>query len=407
MAVIFVNKLDKEGKATGETTGLCIECAKKQGIDPLSNVMKEMENMSEEDLNNMTNQFNSLLSFDVDQLIKDQSVSSESSVYRINLAKDKISSYDAAIKFIPWHKNPNDSIVQKYVVFMENPTNNNKRYVDCPSTIKERSVLQDAFFMCRESEKANVRDAQKHFRRIQQYFSLIQIVKDKQHPEYEGKIKIFQYGQQVYDKIKQSLIPSSEFKESQNPFDIFKGKLFNLHAEYKAESNGQKFPTYTSSEFLDKSFSILIDGKEATQNDSDKILEFLKSNSPNLEDYKFKEWDDQTFKFVAEAIYYSIPQGDVLKEIMKKHKNVFSYLSDEEVQQISSTSKKSSSKSRDLKDEDITDIIDDDDEDEIIDVDDDDDAINDLDEFVNSPVKSETKAHSKKKPIDDFEEFDI
>lgn len=61
MAVIFVNKLDKEGKATGETTGLCVECAKKQGIDPISNVMKEMENMSEEDLNNMTNQFNSLL----------------------------------------------------------------------------------------------------------------------------------------------------------------------------------------------------------------------------------------------------------------------------------------------------------------------------------------------------------
>ena len=42
LAVVFINKLDKDGKSTGETTGLCIECAKKQGIDPLANIMKEM-----------------------------------------------------------------------------------------------------------------------------------------------------------------------------------------------------------------------------------------------------------------------------------------------------------------------------------------------------------------------------
>ena len=61
MAVIFINKLDKEGKQTNETTGLCIECAKKQGIDPLANIMKEMTNMSEEDLENMSSQFDSML----------------------------------------------------------------------------------------------------------------------------------------------------------------------------------------------------------------------------------------------------------------------------------------------------------------------------------------------------------
>lgn len=61
MAVIFINKLDKEGKATNESTGLCIECAKKQGIDPISNIMKEMENISPEDMENMSKQFDSML----------------------------------------------------------------------------------------------------------------------------------------------------------------------------------------------------------------------------------------------------------------------------------------------------------------------------------------------------------
>ena len=61
MAVIFINKLDKNGKPTNETTGLCVECAKKQGIDPLANIMKEMENISPEDMENMSKQFDSML----------------------------------------------------------------------------------------------------------------------------------------------------------------------------------------------------------------------------------------------------------------------------------------------------------------------------------------------------------
>ncbi len=61
LAVVFINKLDKDGKSTGETTGLCIECAKKQGIDPLANIMKGMSNMSEEDLEAMTSQFDSMM----------------------------------------------------------------------------------------------------------------------------------------------------------------------------------------------------------------------------------------------------------------------------------------------------------------------------------------------------------
>ncbi|MDD3303677.1 MAG: ATP-dependent Clp protease ATP-binding subunit [Clostridia bacterium] len=60
MAVIFLNKFNSEGKPTGETTGLCVDCAKKQGIDPLSNIMKEMENISPEDMENMSKQLDGM-----------------------------------------------------------------------------------------------------------------------------------------------------------------------------------------------------------------------------------------------------------------------------------------------------------------------------------------------------------
>lgn len=66
MAVIFINKLDKDGNATNETTGLCLDCAKKQGIDPLKNIMKEMANLSPEDIDKMSSQFDSMFNGDMD-----------------------------------------------------------------------------------------------------------------------------------------------------------------------------------------------------------------------------------------------------------------------------------------------------------------------------------------------------
>lgn len=61
MAVIFINSLDKDGKSKDNVKGLCLECAKKQGIDPLSNIIKEISNMSEEDMEEMSNQFSNMM----------------------------------------------------------------------------------------------------------------------------------------------------------------------------------------------------------------------------------------------------------------------------------------------------------------------------------------------------------
>ena len=56
-AVIFVNKQDEKGVM--KTEGYCYECAKKRGINPL-NAFSNTSNLSESDLNNMTEQLNSM-----------------------------------------------------------------------------------------------------------------------------------------------------------------------------------------------------------------------------------------------------------------------------------------------------------------------------------------------------------
>ena len=56
-AVVFINKQDENGNTSLE--GLCYDCAKKRGINPLDQLMKQA-NLSEKDINDMTKQFETM-----------------------------------------------------------------------------------------------------------------------------------------------------------------------------------------------------------------------------------------------------------------------------------------------------------------------------------------------------------
>ena len=58
LAVIFMTKIES-GKQ--KTEGLCFECAKKRGIDPLNNMLLQ-SGMSEEELESLTTEMESFLS---------------------------------------------------------------------------------------------------------------------------------------------------------------------------------------------------------------------------------------------------------------------------------------------------------------------------------------------------------
>ena len=57
-AVIFVNQQNSSGET--ETIGYCYECSKKKGINPLNTFSNNNSNLSNEDINNMTNQLNEM-----------------------------------------------------------------------------------------------------------------------------------------------------------------------------------------------------------------------------------------------------------------------------------------------------------------------------------------------------------
>ena len=62
VAIIFVNKIDKDDPTKKSApVALCMECAKKQGIDPMQTMMEQMGNISKEEVDNMTKQFDEML----------------------------------------------------------------------------------------------------------------------------------------------------------------------------------------------------------------------------------------------------------------------------------------------------------------------------------------------------------
>ena len=72
IAVIFVNKIDKETNRSTVSEGLCLECAKKRGIDPIQSVVNSVDNLDASQIENLTKQFEGLLgSFDPNTIFPD------------------------------------------------------------------------------------------------------------------------------------------------------------------------------------------------------------------------------------------------------------------------------------------------------------------------------------------------
>jgi hypothetical protein len=140
---------------------------------------------------------------------------------------------------------------------------------------------------------------------------LIQIVQDKNRPETEGKIMIFKFGKKLNDMIEAQIKP--EYGAPANPFDLFEGKLFSVHARKVGEWNN-----YDLCSFVGEKCSIEVEGKkmEKNQEDMDAIVEYLKTGPQNLASFDYKDWDNETTEKVMSIIRNTVPDGRLVNEII-------------------------------------------------------------------------------------------
>jgi len=230
--------------------------------------------------------------------------------YQVGADKGKNGVYQSIIRFVPWYQNPKNSIQEKWVSWLVDPVTQRGRFVDCPSSVGKQSSLQDMYWKLKKSESVQEQKKADVFSRRQNFSALIQIIKDENQPELEGKIMVYRFGRKIWDKINAEMKPI--IGEPHNPFDLLNGKLFGLVITKVSDYNN-----YDQAKFVDKVIPLCIpdaDGKlipitETT--DKKLVFDFLKENSPDLTKYAYKEWDQETFDYVNQVILAVTGQANV------------------------------------------------------------------------------------------------
>lgn len=269
-----------------------------------------------------------------DNLLKPEGKNSLDIFYHPNAKDGKNNVYQASLKFLPNIFDPNKCIVSKWVVWVTNPRTEEKKLVDCPSTIQQPSILHDIYKeLFYKSDSAVDKKLAANFQRRETFFSLVEILQDPQHPEYEGQIKIFKFGRKIYNKLRGVIKPDNDMIEPNNPFDLFEGKPFMLKVTLVSDFNN-----FDESTFIDKARPFAIpqfnedglikrsqDGKgirkpiERDPKNFKIIEEYLREKSPNICDYDYKPWDDETYAFVISSIQNTLPSGRLIEKIFAKY----------------------------------------------------------------------------------------
>lgn len=209
--------------------------------------------------------------------------------------------YKSVIRFVTWWQDPEHSYLSKWACWLVDPVTTRGRMIDCPSTIGKPSILQDMYWKLKKSDSIQEQRKADIFSRRQVYTAVIQVIKDDQNKEAEGKLFIWRFGKKIFDKYEAEKKPV--IGEPHEPFDLLDGKAFALVITKVAGYNN-----YDQSRFLDKKVPLLIPdetGKLVPINErtpGETVFNFLKENSPELSKYAYKDWDSETHDYVNQII---------------------------------------------------------------------------------------------------------
>jgi hypothetical protein len=196
-------------------------------------------------------------------------------------------------------------------VYLNDPVSGNGFAVDCPSTVGKKSILKDLFWKLKNSHSAADQELAKSFSRKEDFYSLVQIVQDKNNPDLEGKIMIFKFGKKINEMIEAQLQP--EYGDACNPYDLFEGREFAISVRKVGEWNN-----YDLCSFVGERTPIKIEGSQMKKNQEDmnKILEYLKTGPRNLSSFDYKDWDDEVNDKVMAVIRNTVPEQRIVNEIV-------------------------------------------------------------------------------------------
>jgi hypothetical protein len=244
--------------------------------------------------------------------------------FRPNPKKGQNGVFEAVVRFLPNPKDPaNKSIITKYYAYIEHPTTQVKKNIDCPSTVGQPDPIQNTFFALRNAANPVLQENSKQFSRKQQSVSLIQVISCKSDPSLVNKILVWKYGVKILEKLNQEMNPP--MGDGHNPFNLFTGRPFSVQVK---EVSG--FPNYDACQFFDLAIEqsgmrIVVNNAQgqpqvavvttatiATEQGKTAVFNYLKENAPDTDKYEYHPWTTEETEFVNECIrIYSNPQASI------------------------------------------------------------------------------------------------
>ena len=203
-------------------------------------------------------------------------------------------------------------------------------FVDCPSNVGKPSILWDlerTIRSIKDEEPELYNQLDRAFSRWYSHFSPVYIKKDPQKPELEGSVKMFKFSAQINNLIESQINPEEneliEASEGVNPYHLLKGKDFVCIVGKKTKI----FRDWGKCKFMDEVTPLVFsigDKQVVVENNENSVKlvqEFLKKNTPTLDDYKHKEWTDETYDKVAEFMISTISNKTILNMVIDRSKD--------------------------------------------------------------------------------------
>lgn len=195
--------------------------------------------------------------------------------------QDKAGNAFCVIRFLPGKTDDHVPFVKTYSHGFKNSSG--RWFIEnCPTTIDEKCPVCEGNGPLWNSGNDKDKEIVRERKRKVAYLSNILVISDPKHPENEGKVFLFKYGQKIFDKVVGALTPEFEDEKPMNPFDIKVGANFKLKIR-KVEG----YANYDKSEF---------DNVSAVE-DSVQVLKQMHDIDVFLTAAEFKTYDALKTKF--------------------------------------------------------------------------------------------------------------
>ena len=253
----------------------------------------------------MSSNFDELFSFTAaDALVetesKKSSFTSKFETYRPSIKDEKCQddTYRALVRFVPHlFENQMRTTIERWECYLKDVNGENGVFVVSPKTVDKKCPMRTLSWKLHESDNAIDKANSKKINVYQQWYTLVEIVKDVQHPEYEGKFMIYQFGAKIYDKIKEAM-KGSDYTDPINPFGFEDSPLFEIKLTKGNQKmdNGAVVANYDGCKFIPKTAPLHFgDGMtfDGSMEMKKAFIEWLEKDAPQINNYRWKEWSDE------------------------------------------------------------------------------------------------------------------